>query len=284
MQDPPSRFVVGVREPDVAPAPPVEPPKRAASKALEANVRAIVPLVLALLVVAALLGRCTLAVIERPAFLGLASTAKGPALLEADRVVVVLHGVGGGKESLERLAEELETLGAPARTRYVFLEAPFPRTPGYAWFPTMNPDELAESQRRLDAYVDKLLERGVPADHLYLAGFSQGATMAILIASQRKERLGGYVAFSPCTYHIDWGAAAARGAPQRGLLVQGRVDGICPISRTEALRDTLTKAHHEVSWVPFPGDHFISPEGQLATVAFLRGAAAPPPPGAPAAP
>lgn len=104
---------------------------------------------------------------------------------------------------------------------------------------------------------------------LYIAGFSQGATMAILAASQRRERLGGFVAFSPCAYQIDW-AEAARGTKQRGLVVQGRADRLCPFAQSEGIRDAFTKAGHDVTWVPFPGDHLIPPEGHLAMVAFLR--------------
>ena len=208
--------------------------------------------------------------------LGLASTSKGTSFRDAERVVVFLHGVGGDEDSLVWLADELESRGAPARTRYIFLEAPFTRTPGYAWFPTMNPRELEESRKRIDAFVDGLLERGVPASHVYLAGFSQGATMAILVASGRSERLGGYLALSPCAYQIDWNTVA-RSTPthprQRGLLAPGRADRICPIARTEGIRDALTQGGHEVSWVPFSDDHVISAEGQLGMVAFLRGAA-----------
>lgn len=280
MQDP-SRFVVGIREPDVVTTHLGPPPSPRPSESRAANTRAFAPLVVALLVVGTLLGKCTLAVVDRPAFLGLASTSKGASFPDAERVVVFLHGVGGDEDSLVWLAGELESRGAPARTRYIFLEAPFTRTPGYAWFPTMNPRELEESRRRIDAFVDGLLERGVPASHLYLAGFSQGATMAILVASGRSERLGGYLALSPCAYQIDWNTVA-RSTPthprQRGLLTPGRADRICPIARTEGIRDALTQSGDEVSWVPFSDDHVISPEGQLGMVAFLRGAAPASPP------
>ena len=78
-------------------------------------------------------GKCALGVSDRPRFLGLATATGGASIKDATRVVIVLHGFGGDKDDLARLAPEVLALGAPEYTAFVFAEGPYRVGLGHAW-------------------------------------------------------------------------------------------------------------------------------------------------------
>lgn len=217
-------------------------------------------------------GKCALGVSDRPKFLGLATASGGASTKEATRVVIVLHGFGADKDDLASLAPEVLALGAPEYTAFVFAEGPYRVGFGHAWWATTNPAERADSERRVSELVDDVIARtGLPGDHVYLAGFSQGAALALDVALSRAGTLGGVVAFSPCRDTIPWTTLASGHPSVRGVIVHGRADGVCPYDASAKLEQELAQAGHDVRFVAFEGPHRISTEGETALASFLRG-------------
>lgn len=215
-----------------------------------------------------LLGRCTLGFVDRPAFLGLATTTRGASLAGASRVVIVLHGYGADKDDLRRITPEVDALGAPERTAYVYAEGPFSTGAGRAWWVTNDPAERAESVRRVSKLVDEVLAKTeLPPNRVYLAGFSQGAMLALEVALERRDALGGVVALSPCRQDIPWAALGAmHSAPLAGAIAHGKDDRVCRFGDGQQIAQDLG-----MRFVPFDGHHRVTTEGEAALAALLRG-------------
>jgi phospholipase/carboxylesterase len=226
-----------------------------------------------LAVVLLVVGRCSLGVTDRPRFLGLATAARGADLREATRVVIVLHGYGADKDDLARLAPEVLALGAPEYTTFVHAEGPYRAgLGGRAWWTTTDPNERADSIRRVNEVIDGVLAKtGLSSDRVYLTGFSQGAALALEIALSRPDRLGGFVAFSACRGNTPWGSLAQGHAPVRGVMVHGHTDRVCPFSGGSGLQEELARAGHQVRLVAFDGPHSVTTEGETALASLLRG-------------
>jgi len=225
------------------------------------------------LVVAIVCGRCALGVTDRPRFLGLATASGGTSLRDARRVVVMLHGYGADKDDLGHVTPEIVALGIPEDTAFVFPEGPYRAgLGGRAWWATTDPKERAESVSRVNELLDDVLAKtGLRPDHVYLAGFSQGASLALEVALSRPDTLGGVVAFSPCRGNTTWSKLGSGHAPVRAVVAHGRADQVCSFSGGTELQDELRRAGHPVRLVAFDGTHRVTTEGEGALAGLLRG-------------
>jgi predicted esterase len=120
--------------------------------------------------------------------------AAGPPPEEARLAVVLLHGRGAGARDILGIAAELEQEDA------AFFA---PEARGATWYPAgfMSPREvnepaLSSALRRLGEITAELERRGVPAERIVLAGFSQGACLSLEFVSRSGRRWGGVLAFS----------------------------------------------------------------------------------------
>ena len=119
--------------------------------------------------------------------------------------VVWLHGLGADGHDFEPI---VPLLGLP-RARFVFPHAPaIPVTVNGgmvmpAWYDIVDIGAGGEREadvRRSAAAVDALLEqeeqRGMPAHRIVLAGFSQGAALALFVGVRHPETLAGIMVLS----------------------------------------------------------------------------------------
>ena len=119
--------------------------------------------------------------------------------------IIVLHGLGADGNDFVPIAQELD-LAAVGPVRFVFPHAPvIPVTinNGYrmrAWYDILGMDlVLREDEaglRQSLAAVEELLarekKRGMPADRIVLAGFSQGCAMALADRPAAQGAVGGH--------------------------------------------------------------------------------------------
>lgn len=124
---------------------------------------------------------------------GVATAGAPPQVAEA--VVVLLHGRGDTPEGILRLVDEVYQRGV----HYVA-----PAAAGRVWFPGGFADPLTERRRayidsalgQVDAALDLADNIGVPHERVVLAGFSQGAAVALEFAVRRPCRYGGVAALA----------------------------------------------------------------------------------------
>jgi phospholipase/carboxylesterase len=188
--------------------------------------------------------------------------------------VIVLHGLGADGTDFLPMADELR-LGPVGPVRFVFPRAPIrPVTinGGHAmraWYDILSADlvrredeaGLRESVAQVHALLDAEVARGVPADRIVLAGFSQGCAITLgagLRYTQRLAGLAGLSGYLPLAEHTGVEHAGQKALPV--FLGHGRNDGIVPLARGTAARDTLLALGHPVDWHDYPMEHSVCME------------------------
>nr|WP_254216889.1 dienelactone hydrolase family protein [Synechococcus sp. CCY 9618] len=193
----------------------------------------------------------------------------------ADRRLVLLHGWGADADDLLDLGEAMLG-GDPAAIglSVVALRAPLPHPGGSGrqWYDLQQPSWPQLPQARRDLRQRLLaLDASVPLEHTALLGFSQGAAMAIDVATGGGGEGAGPLALAAlvgCSGypHPDW-------QPQRPqtkiLLTHGEQDPVVPFAASEALEQSLTAAGGSVQRMAFSGGHSIDPSLMTAMREFL---------------
>jgi phospholipase/carboxylesterase len=144
-------------------------------------------------------------------------------------MVILMHGRGADMNDLADLAPLFDTAGG---CRFVFPNAPRPweaspgMTFGWTWFDGWPPERksVAASREVLLEFIDEITAV-YPITSLVVAGFSQGAMMA-LDAGLRRET-AGIIALSGGIFEPDLPATLHR-APV--FIAHGSMDDVVPVS------------------------------------------------------
>ncbi len=190
--------------------------------------------------------------------------------------VIILHGLGADGNDFVPVAGELD-LRPVGPVRFVFPHAPTrPVTinGGYvmrAWYDILGLDSheqredeagLRESQALVEELLAREKARGIPADRIVLAGFSQGGAMTLMTGLRHGERLAGLVGLSGYL-PLAARAEAERHATNRDVpifLAHGTADPVIPINRARAARDSLVAMGHDVEWHEYAMPHSVCAE------------------------
>jgi phospholipase/carboxylesterase len=199
--------------------------------------------------------------------------------------VVILHGLGADGTDFLPMADELD-LAAVGPVRYVFPRAPErPVTinGGHrmrAWYDILGADlvrredaaGLREAMQAVNELLEREVARGVPAQRIVLAGFSQGCAIALGAGLRHAEKLAGIAGLSGYVPLADSLAAERSAANQATpvFLAHGRSDGVVPIARGIAGRDLLQSLGQPVEWHDYPMEHSVCLEEVQALQGWLR--------------
>lgn len=189
--------------------------------------------------------------------------------------VIWLHGLGADGNDFAGLAPELDLRGCPP-IRFVFPHAPsIPVTinGGYimpAWYDILGANlvqrqdaaGIERSEQAIKALIDHEVARGIPAERIVLAGFSQGCAMALHTGLRLPQRLAGIMAMS------GYLPLAERFATERHqanahtpiFMAHGLHDPVVVLSRGEASRDALAALGHPVQWHTYAMEHAVHPD------------------------
>ena len=118
---------------------------------------------------------------------------------------------------------------------------------------------MRESQARIEALIAREKSRGIAADRVVLAGFSQGGAMALHTGLRHPERLAGIMALScylPLADHFPGEATAANRATPI-FMAHGTHDPLIPLDRARQARDTLARLGYRVEWHEYPMPHSV---------------------------
>ena len=189
--------------------------------------------------------------------------------------VIILHGLGADGNDFAPVARELE-LDAVGDVRFVLPHAPvIPVTinNGYrmrAWYDIVGFDAddgedepgLRASREHVEALLAREKERGIPAERIVLAGFSQGCAMALLTGVRHRERLAGIAGLSGYLPLARSTATERSEANARTpiFMAHGRDDNVVDIARGQASREVLRALGHDVQWHEYPIAHSVSLE------------------------
>jgi phospholipase/carboxylesterase len=121
---------------------------------------------------------------------------------------------------------------------------------------------VRQSAEGIRALVRREQGRGIPADRIVLAGFSQGGAMALFTALRVPERLAGVLALSaylPVANTLEREAHPANAAVPV-FMAHGTFDPVVPPFLGEATRDLLLSRGYDVDWRTYPMPHSVCAE------------------------
>jgi phospholipase/carboxylesterase len=189
--------------------------------------------------------------------------------------VLLMHGLGADGNDFVPIAGELD-LSAVGPVRFVFPNAPImPVTinGGYqmpAWYDILGPDlakredeaGLRASLAAIEALLAREKARGIPAERIVIAGFSQGCAMALLTGLRHAERLAGIVALSGYLPLAATTAAerSAANAHTPIFMAHGQQDNVVVPQRAAASHDALRALGYSVDWHEYPMAHSVCME------------------------
>jgi len=202
-----------------------------------------------------------------------------------EAAVIWMHGLGADGNDFVPIVRELDLSECPA-IRFVFPHAetmPVTINNGYvmrAWYDILGMDlvrredevGLRKSQNQVEQLIAREIERGIPAERIILAGFSQGCAMTLQTGLRYSKKLAGMLCLSgylPLAEKLPAECSAAnRSTPI--FMAHGRVDPVVQIARAETSRDFLTSLGYAVEWKDYSMPHSVCEEeiddiGQVIT-------------------
>jgi phospholipase/carboxylesterase len=191
----------------------------------------------------------------------------------AEGAVVWLHGLGATADDFAPLVPYLD---AP-HLRFVFPQAPSRAvTINFgavmpAWYDiktlSRGPEreeaaDIRAAGDQLSALLEAVEEQGIPAERIVLAGFSQGAAMALHVGLRYPRPLAGLLILSGYLVLADTLEAEATAANE-GTAIQichGSRDAIVPISAGRATFELLERGARQARWLDYPMGHEVCDE------------------------
>ncbi|MES2261372.1 MAG: carboxylesterase [Pseudomonadota bacterium] len=186
--------------------------------------------------------------------------------------IIWMHGLGADGNDFVSMVDELDLSGLPA-IRFIFPHAnaiPVTINNGYvmrAWYDIVHTDlgrqedeaGLRASQLQVEALIAREKSRGIPADRIVLAGFSQGCAMTLQAGLRHPEKLAGLMCLSGYVPLADKVAAERSAASVQTpiFMVHGRMDPVIPLARAAASRDLLQTLGYQVEWHEYYMQHSL---------------------------
>ena len=187
--------------------------------------------------------------------------------------IIWMHGIGDHGSSFVPLVHEFDLSACPP-IRFIFPHAPerpVTANGGYemsAWFDIFGNFSAAdledsagvqESRIRIAELIAQEKARGIPADKIILAGFSQGCAMALETALSYPEKLCGVIGLSgyiPLLQNFpDRYKTINQNTPV--FLAHGSEDGVVPISRALDALTVLQSLGQNVEWHEYEMPHTL---------------------------
>ncbi len=185
--------------------------------------------------------------------------------------VIWLHGLGADAHDFEPI---VPMMSLNADLRFVFPNAPVrPVTINAgmemrAWYdidpgaPLAGTEDIVESAAQIQALVERERERGVPAERITLAGFSQGGVIALHLGLRSEARLAGMMALSTYVHdHENLATQVSLASIDVPIfMAHGIADPMIPIARAATSREALLAMNYQVEWHEYQMGHQVCPE------------------------
>ena len=202
--------------------------------------------------------------------------------------VIWLHGLGADGHDFEPIVPELG-LPADLHLRFVFPHAPSMPVSingGYimpAWYDIRHTDigyeqdekGIIDSSRMIQLLIDREEMHGIASNRIILAGFSQGAAMALHVGLRQGEPLAGIMALSgylPLAEKIEK-EHCPKTKSSSIFMAHGINDPVVPFALGDNSHRKLESLGYSVEWHSYPMEHSVCQEeivkiGQWITSIF----------------
>lgn len=186
--------------------------------------------------------------------------------------VIWMHGLGADAHDFEPIVPELN-LPAELGVRFVFPNAPVrPVTINggmrmRAWYDVFStdlprradPDGIYESERAIVALLEREKQRGIPAERIVLAGFSQGGAMALHTGLRYPDQLAGILALScylPLANNLN-SERRPENQPTPIFMAHGDCDAVIPIRYGQQSAESLQRLGYRLEWQDYDMGHEV---------------------------
>lgn len=195
--------------------------------------------------------------------------AAGKPLEKADKVMIAIHGRGGGAQSILQLA------GALNRPDWTYLA---PQAQNFTWYPNRfvapleaNEPHLSSALQAVDDLVTQVQGQGVPVERIMLMGFSQGACLALEFAARNPKSYGGVIGFSGGLIGPEGMIFGYDGQLDTPVFLGcGDVDSHIPLQRVRETTQALSAMGARVDERIYPGmDHTVNADEILAAQTLM---------------
>ena len=184
--------------------------------------------------------------------------------------IIWLHGLGADGHDFVPMVDELKL---PAAVRYIFPHAnkiPVTINGGLAmraWYDIQSAEIDAKSDEtgilssieQIKVLIAAEIARGISANHIFVAGFSQGGAIALELGLRLYEPLAGILALS--TYLPLAKIAAQASSPAAKLtpifMAHGQYDEVVPYLLGTAARNQLARLGCRLTWQKYPMQHSL---------------------------
>lgn len=172
---------------------------------------------------------------------------------DAKKAIILIHGRGGDARGMMDLKEYL-----PLQDFAILA----PQANNNTWYPysfmapvSANEPWLSSAIDTVHELINEVMSSGIPAENIYLAGFSQGACLTLESAARKAQRYGAIIAFTggligetidPKNYQGDFA-----GTPI--LISSGDPDPHVPVSRVHESEAILKEMGAQLTVKLYPG-------------------------------
>lgn len=201
---------------------------------------------------------------------------------EVDASVIWLHGLGADGYDFEPV---VATLDLP-KVRFILPHAPYRAVTinnGYemrAWYDLhgltldSQQDEIGirQSQAEIETLISTEKAKGIPANRIVLAGFSQGGAIALHTALRHEEPLAGVLALSTYlplkTQLADQAHVANYNVPI--FMAHGSFDTVITPEIARLSAQLLLAGNYKLTWHEYPITHTVSMDEISDIRSFLQ--------------
>lgn len=177
----------------------------------------------------------------------------GVPVSEAKSAIIFIHGRGASAADILSL-----------NIHFGLTDAAFfaPQASNSSWYPYSFMAPVKDNQPALDSalglikdLVTDIESAGIPQDHIYFIGFSQGACLTLEYITRNAGRYGGAVAFTGGLIGKEINMQNYRGNFKQTpvLITTGDPDPHVPVSRVEVSEGILRKMAADVTLKIYPG-------------------------------
>jgi phospholipase/carboxylesterase len=142
---------------------------------------------------------------------------------------------------------------------------------GFSWFDGWPPtgDSIEESRALLLKFVDEALDRyPTPPGKLILAGFSQGALMALDVGFRTNQTLAGIVVMSGALFEDDLPKLESR-KNEPLLILHGMDDEVIPVIAARRTRNVLEEHGLRPEYHELAMGHWVTAESMALVSEFI---------------
>jgi len=187
--------------------------------------------------------------------------------------IIWLHGLGANGHDFESLVPELQLANASIHMRFIFPHAPMRAMTLYdgmtmpAWFDMARlaydvPEDfegINESEGLVKRLISAEVAAGIPLNRIVLAGYSQGAAVALYSGLHYSPSVAGIMvlsSFLPMSSHLQTDKLIAnKHIPI--LQCHGTDDPVVHYAWGEKTKDWLIDHGYDVEWHSYPMQHEI---------------------------